>query len=115
MHVAIPIVASQYSRFINLACSIRRMFGSVRRCIRYHNSEFTFANCKYKRPRDRVLIWKICVSVALAQLGGQGVFAGSSSQFWTNAEDVHNCVVGNFLTSYNSYRIEPFESAQLLA
>jgi uncharacterized protein YyaL (SSP411 family) len=31
----------------------------------------------------------------------------TSSQYWTLAEDTHDFVVGNLLTSYNSYEIEP--------
>lgn len=31
----------------------------------------------------------------------------TNSRYWTFAEDTHNFVVGNLLTSYNSYRINP--------
>src|SRR5205085_4875601 len=35
---------------------------------------------------------------------------GTNSVYWTNAQETHNFIVGNLLTSYNSYRIEPSSS-----
>src|ERR1022692_2860973 len=32
--------------------------------------------------------------------------AAISSQYWTNAQSVHSCVVTNFGTTYGSYRIQ---------
>lgn len=41
----------------------------------------------------------LCLNAMTAQ-------GGTGSSYWTNAQAVHNCVVGNFLTTYKSYRIE---------
>lgn len=56
----------------------------------------------------------LCICVVLgvscvkqpAKLKASGTPDGTSSVYWTYAEDTHNYVVGNLLTSYNSYRVD---------
>lgn len=39
------------------------------------------------------------------------VKGGTNSIYWINAQKVHDCVVGKFLTSCKSYRVEPVSTA----
>lgn len=54
----------------------------------------------------KILLLALCVSMFAPALIGQV----TSSAYWTLAEDTHNYVVGNLLTSYNSYETEPGSS-----
>lgn len=58
----------------------------------------------------RLLILRYATIVLLLLIGCSGAdqfiaYAVPNSQYWTKAQDTHNFVVGNLLTSYNSYRI----------
>ncbi|HTV43207.1 MAG TPA: glycoside hydrolase family 76 protein [Candidatus Sulfotelmatobacter sp.] len=62
------------------------------------------------RPPGRMTVAAMVGCIAILLFGVRGAFADANSMYWTNAEDVHNFVYGNLLTTYGSYRIEPGSS-----
>jgi len=68
------------------------------------------ASSKLISMRRRILFYGMSAVMVILLLGIQKGLGSSTSMYWTNAEDVHNCVVGSFLTTYNSYRNEPGSS-----
>ena len=63
-----------------------------------------------KPGRSQRLISYHWLLVAACCISTADMRGDTNSRYWTNAQVVHNCVVGNFLTSYGSYRIEPYSS-----
>ena len=61
------------------------------------------ANRKRGVLRSSLII--VQLSLLLLCVAGEAA-ASTSSQYWTNAQSVHNCVVTNFGTTYGGYRIQ---------
>lgn len=64
----------------------------------------------HRLPGLRSVLAATLILVGCSGTFQSAAYATPNSQYWTYAEDTHNFVVGNLLTTYNSYRIHPASS-----